>query len=36
MIKFIKELYHLSKYIGFKSAIKYKLGGGKDKDRNVS
>lgn len=27
MIKWIKELYYLSKYIGFKSAIKYKLGG---------
>ena len=33
MKKFIKELYHLSKYLGFKSAIKYKLGGGKNKNR---
>ena len=35
MIKFIKELYHLSKYIGFKSAIKYKLGVGRNKARNI-
>lgn len=34
MRKWLKELYNLSKYIGFKSAIKYKLGGEKYKNRS--
>ncbi len=34
MKKWLKELYNLSKYLGFKYAIKYKLGGEKNKNRS--